>query len=199
LFENSSENPLTIVPVDNPNNDIIFYFNCLGSTPTNATICLNDDQDLPRDTQNSLVASCSNQRKCEYICDPGFSIFKNTCIPTPINQLPTPTSVTLISPGGNVQGGQDSIPTLRVSGLGGEIETSVRLYSDSQCTQSLSLWSAYGVVRSKDITTQALTNSVNYKIYARLKDQKNMMSACSTNYQNYREVKFINLFLFCSI
>ena len=42
-------------------------YECLGNSPFNARLCAGDDQNLPADTQNSLVSSCTD-RKCEYTC-----------------------------------------------------------------------------------------------------------------------------------
>jgi uncharacterized repeat protein (TIGR02543 family) len=44
-------------------------YECQWPIPTNATLCVNDDQWLTWDISNSLVGLCSGPKKCEYVCN----------------------------------------------------------------------------------------------------------------------------------
>jgi uncharacterized repeat protein (TIGR02543 family) len=57
-------------------------YECQWIVPTNATLCLNDDQLLTWDTTNSLVALCSGPKKCEYICNAWYDFNGTHCTQT---------------------------------------------------------------------------------------------------------------------
>jgi len=47
-------------------------FSCTGNTPDNATLCNGDDSSLSNNVEKSLVSNCSNNAKCEYVCNSGY-------------------------------------------------------------------------------------------------------------------------------
>lgn len=55
---------------------------CQWPLPTNAILCLNDDQSLTWNTTNSLVASCTWPQKCEYVCDAWYDFDGTHCTQT---------------------------------------------------------------------------------------------------------------------
>ena len=55
-------------------------YQCSGTVPSNATLCSGDSQGLNRDTPIILVSSCTNDQKCEYICDTGYHIENGVCV-----------------------------------------------------------------------------------------------------------------------
>ena len=53
---------------------------CVGTIPSNATLCAGDDQGLTQDVNITLVPSCRVARKCEYTCDSGYHYDNGTCV-----------------------------------------------------------------------------------------------------------------------
>ncbi|MFA5360309.1 MAG: hypothetical protein WC349_05170 [Patescibacteria group bacterium] len=53
---------------------------CTGVDPENSTICTGDDTGLTEDTAKTLVGSCTDPVKCEYICDSGYDWNGSSCI-----------------------------------------------------------------------------------------------------------------------
>jgi len=53
-------------------------FSCVGSTPENAMLCSGDDSDLEKNTDISLVSSCTDT-KCEYYCNIGYNLSESVC------------------------------------------------------------------------------------------------------------------------
>lgn len=56
-------------------------YSCTWSDPTNATLVPSDDMSLTVDTTKTLVAT-DTTAKCEYTCNPGYSLAWWTCQPT---------------------------------------------------------------------------------------------------------------------
>jgi hypothetical protein len=54
-------------------------FNCTGDAPANASMCSGDDTGLAANTNKTLVSSCTNSSKCEYICNSGYTKSGDTC------------------------------------------------------------------------------------------------------------------------
>lgn len=55
-------------------------FVCQGSVPLNAVACANDEQNLTMNSSRQVVASCTSQKKCEYVCDLGFNNQNGVCV-----------------------------------------------------------------------------------------------------------------------
>ncbi|GEM_PF-5888527 len=47
-------------------------FLCTGTVPENARLCLSDETDLTVSASRSVVATCTDARKCEYVCSTGY-------------------------------------------------------------------------------------------------------------------------------
>ena len=58
-------------------------YTCTGSIPSNATLCNGDDSWLSSSTTMAVVASCTDDKKCEYKCNSWTSKSGNSCINTP--------------------------------------------------------------------------------------------------------------------
>ncbi|MDR3169733.1 MAG: hypothetical protein LBU27_08615 [Candidatus Peribacteria bacterium] len=54
-------------------------FICIGETPTNASVCPGDENQLTADTSRTLQGSCGNA-KCEYTCNNGYENRGSTCV-----------------------------------------------------------------------------------------------------------------------
>ena len=68
----------TVAPTATPGTGGI-TFSCTGNSFSNATLCSNDDNNLTINTPKVLVANCSQDRKCEYVCNSGYTFNNGTC------------------------------------------------------------------------------------------------------------------------
>ncbi|MGE0268492.1 MAG: hypothetical protein AB7S78_08575 [Candidatus Omnitrophota bacterium] len=68
---------------------------CTGPDPTNSTICLNDNDDLPANTPKTAVITggCTAGTQCEYECNAGFVLDGNDCRAPACTGVPDPNSV----------------------------------------------------------------------------------------------------------
>ena len=57
---------------------------CIGTTPSNASLCTGDDTGLTADTSRTPVTSCTVPTKCEYECSTGYTPSGSDCISTGI-------------------------------------------------------------------------------------------------------------------
>ena len=56
---------------------------CVGTIPSNATLCAGDDQGLTQDVNITLVSLCTSTQKCEYTCDSGYHYDSSTQVCEP--------------------------------------------------------------------------------------------------------------------
>ncbi|MGI5827842.1 MAG: hypothetical protein ACOX6V_02345 [Patescibacteria group bacterium] len=67
-------------------------YSCTGDVPSNAELCKDDDKNLTANTLRKLVDSCTDSRKCEYVCKDDYEKDDNICkvkpTPTPVTQAP---------------------------------------------------------------------------------------------------------------
>ncbi len=54
-------------------------FSCTGIVPSNAQLCISDDQELTANTARTVVSSCTDDTKCEYTCSSGFQLKDGSC------------------------------------------------------------------------------------------------------------------------
>lgn len=68
-------------------------YECTGPDYANATMCPNDDEGLTYNMTNVLMNVCGDGRKCEMVCDEGFTLDGGTCVqdPTCIGNIPNST------------------------------------------------------------------------------------------------------------
>jgi len=52
---------------------------CQGPEPDNATLCDNDNLDLPSSAFKTVVANCTDAKKCEYTCNSGYVLSGGNC------------------------------------------------------------------------------------------------------------------------
>ena len=71
-------------------------YSCTGTTPSNSTICTDDDQGLTENTAITLVDACGTP-KCECTCNPGYE--RNGSVCEEIDLIPP--AINLISPQDN--------------------------------------------------------------------------------------------------
>jgi len=73
-------------------------------TPQDATLCRDDDKGLPGESAliSTVVTSCTDKAKCEYICNSGFGQRGNTCVAssTPSYSCTTPNTCKFSCSGG---------------------------------------------------------------------------------------------------
>jgi hypothetical protein len=55
-------------------------YSCIGAVPSNANLCSGDNSGLDSNLTNIVVSNCS-LRKCEYICNSGYSLLDGVCSP----------------------------------------------------------------------------------------------------------------------
>ncbi len=55
---------------------------CIGTTPTNAQMCVTDDQGLTKNVTKTVASLCTDKTKCEFTCNAGFAKdgTKNNCV-----------------------------------------------------------------------------------------------------------------------
>jgi len=52
---------------------------CTRDDPAWSVMCDYDDYDLTEDLSKTLVAECTDEKKCEYVCDSGYMLFGGKC------------------------------------------------------------------------------------------------------------------------
>lgn len=72
------------------NGDTCILATCTGVDPINASFCLGDNTGLTINTAKSLVANCTDAKKCEFTCNVGYVYNRGRCIlaPTPTPCIP---------------------------------------------------------------------------------------------------------------
>ncbi len=54
------------------------YF-CQGGIPSNTTACNGDTRNLTQNVDNIIITSCNDNRKCEYLCNSGYTLNNGGC------------------------------------------------------------------------------------------------------------------------
>lgn len=55
-------------------------YSCQGAQPLNAILCTGDDQALTSNTNRIVVGGCTQNQKCEYVCESGFNLQNGACV-----------------------------------------------------------------------------------------------------------------------
>ncbi len=63
-------------------------YDCTGDVPDDTELCEDDDEDLDHDEERELVEACSDDDKCEYVCDDGYEYDDGECVLKPTPEKP---------------------------------------------------------------------------------------------------------------
>ena len=97
-------------------------YTCTGTDPANATICMGDRAGLSANTPKSSVDTCTTPVKCEFKCDPGYTLSGGVCTPTA-----TPTLTLVVNP--------DTTTADPVSGVGStNLQWTGANFTSNSCT-----------------------------------------------------------------
>jgi len=62
------------------NDENLIKFSCIGSNPLNSSLCEGDDLNLIENETISVSESCTDSKKCEYVCDLDSILVEKFCI-----------------------------------------------------------------------------------------------------------------------